>query len=94
MPREVSIEKFLIECVRKFGGVSIKLVPFSLKGVPDRLIVLPGPEIAFVELKRPKGGRIAPHQHWWKARLEALGCRHAFVHTRAEVETLLEHMTR
>lgn len=87
--REVSIEKYLVESVRRAGGVALKLVPFACKGVPDRCIILPGPWIVFCELKRPRGGRISEHQHWWRDKLIALGCEFRFVHTKAEVDTLL-----
>jgi len=61
-----------------------------LKGVPDRLIVLPGPRVIFVECKRPSGGRVSRHQLWWRDRLVGLGCEHAFVSTRDEALQLVE----
>lgn len=88
--REASIEEYLRRTVEVQGGVCIKLSPVGLRGVPDRLIVLPGPRVVFVELKRPKGGVISALQHWWRDRLVRLGCEHEFVKTRAEVDALLE----
>lgn len=90
MTREASIEKYLKSEIERYQGLCIKLVPFSLKGVPDRLIVLSGPYVVFAEVKRPVGGKIAEHQYIWKARLERLGCHHRFIHTRAQVDALLE----
>lgn len=87
--RERAIEKFLVERVNARQGMALKLVPFGLTGIPDRLIILPGPRLIFVEVKRPVGGRISPHQHWWRERLLALGCEHAFVRSREEVEALI-----
>lgn len=87
--REASIEDYLRERVAGLDGVCIKLSPVGLRGVPDRLIVLPGPRVIFVELKRPKGGVISALQHWWRKRLLALGCEHHFVKTRAEVDALI-----
>ena len=87
--REASIEGYLRERVEALGGVCIKLSPVGLRGVPDRLIVLSGPRVVFVELKRPKGGVISALQHWWRKRLLALGCEHHFVKTRVEVDALL-----
>ena len=87
--REASIEGYLRERVEALGGVCIKLSPVGLRGVPDRLIVLSGPRVIFVELKRPNGGVISALQHWWRKRLLALGCEHHFVKTRAEVDALL-----
>lgn len=89
MTREASIEDYLRERVEALNGVCIKLSPVGLRGVPDRLIVLPGPRVIFVELKRPKGGVISALQHWWRDRLVRLGCEHHFVKTRAEVDALI-----
>lgn len=88
--REASIEDYLRQRTEGLGGVCIKLSPTGLRGVPDRLIVLSGPRVVFVELKRPTGGVISKLQHWWRDRLVALGCEHHFVKTRAEVDALLE----
>lgn len=89
MTREASIEDHLRVRVDELGGVCIKLSPVGLRGVPDRLIVLPGPRVVFVELKRPKGGVVSALQHWWRERLLRLGCEHQFIKTRAEVDALL-----
>ena len=87
--REASIEDYLRQRCEALGGVCIKLSPWGLRGVPDRLMVLSGPRVVFVELKRPSGGVISKLQHWWRARLLALGCEHHFIKTRAEVDALL-----
>lgn len=87
--KEASIENYLKDSVEAKGGICLKLSPVGLRGVPDRLIILAGPRIVFVELKRPSGGVIARLQHWWRNRLLALGCEHNFVKTRAEVDALL-----
>lgn len=87
--REASIEEYLRVRIVGLGGVCIKLSPTGLRGVPDRLIILPGPRVIFVELKRPKGGVVSALQHWWRDRLVALGCEHHFVKTRAEVDALI-----
>ena len=47
--REASIEEYLRQRVEVLGGVCIKLSPVGLRGVPDRLIVLSGPRVLFVE---------------------------------------------
>lgn len=90
MSKEASIEEYLVGCVKKCHGLVLKLVPFNLKGIPDRLIILPGPRIIFAEVKRPKGGVLARHQGFWRDELIALGCEWALVSTRAEVDALLQ----
>lgn len=91
--REASIEDYLRTRVNDLGGVCIKLSPVGLRGVPDRLIVLQGPRVIFVELKRPKGGVISALQHWWRARLMKLGCEHHFIKTRVEVDAMVGEQT-
>lgn len=52
---EKDIERFLVNGVKKQGGVAYKFVSPGNAGVPDRLIVMPGGKIYFVELKTEKG---------------------------------------
>jgi hypothetical protein len=93
MVREVSIEKFLADQIRLRGGVCIKLNPAWNIGIPDRLCIFvtrDGPSvIAFVELKRPKGGRATVVQKWWKKRLTDLGCECHILSTKDEVTEFL-----
>jgi hypothetical protein len=73
-PLEKEIERKLKILVEgKLGGLCLKWVCPGWSGVPDRILLLPGGRIYFVELKRPKGGRVDPLQAWWKRRLENLG---------------------
>ena len=51
MVSEKTIEKRLINDVKRRGGICIKLWGFSFAGLPDRLILLPGGKVLFRELK-------------------------------------------
>ena len=51
--REKEIEQRLVQAVKDMGGIAPKFVSPGLDGVPDRLILLPGGHMAFVELKAP-----------------------------------------
>ena len=75
MTLEVSLEKRCKKAVEARGGLFIKLLPWSLKGLPDRLAILPGGVIWFVELKA-KGGAPSPLQLRWEAKLRKLGCNY------------------
>ena len=70
--RESAIEKKLAEAARRRNGMAPKFVSPGLDGVPDRLVLLPGGKMAFVELKA--GGKaLRPLQARRKRQLEALG---------------------
>lgn len=70
--RERVLEKELVRAVRKSGGLAIKLVSPGWAGAPDRLILMPGGRLNFVELKAP-GQTLRPLQVKRKRQLEALG---------------------
>ena len=50
---EKDIERILRGEVKTLGGYCLKLVCPGFTGVPDRMILLPGGKLCFVELKRP-----------------------------------------
>ena len=70
--RESAVEKAFVDAVRKAGGEALKFTSQSRNGVPDRLVLLPGGRIAFIELKAP-GKTLRPLQVRRKRQLEALG---------------------
>ena len=70
--REKAIEQQLRTTVKGMGGIALKFVSPGMSGVPDRLILLPGKRIAFVEVKAP-GETMRPLQVKRKRQLEALG---------------------
>ena len=70
--REKTIESKLVKAVRNMGGLAPKFVSPGLDGVPDRLVLLPGGKIAFIELKAP-GKTLRPLQVKRKRQLEELG---------------------
>lgn len=49
---EKQIEKNITNYINKLGGLSLKLN--SIRGIPDRLILLPSGIIFFIEFKAPK----------------------------------------
>lgn len=51
--REKHIEQKLAKAVKHMGGIAMKLVSPSFDGMPDRLVLLPGGHIGFVEVKTP-----------------------------------------
>ena len=51
--REKTVEQKLVSEVKKAGGICPKWVAPGFDGVPDRIVMLPGGRIAFVEVKAP-----------------------------------------
>ena len=72
MAEESRIERMLVLEVKKMGGRAMKFVSPGLDGVPDRIVLLPGRKIAFVELKA-KGKKPQPLQEKRRRQLMALG---------------------
>lgn len=75
-PLEKDIEKALGRKVGRHGGLCLKWVCPGWAGVPDRIVLLPGGRIIFVEMKRPKGGILSERQKYWAKKLIDLGFRY------------------
>ncbi|MFP7271993.1 VRR-NUC domain-containing protein [Bacillus safensis] len=70
--REKDIEKYLREQVKRIKGVAYKFESPGNIGVPDRLVLLPGGKVYFVELKAP-GRKPRPTQIRQQKRIKDLG---------------------
>ncbi|NTW70653.1 MAG: VRR-NUC domain-containing protein [Eubacteriaceae bacterium] len=69
---EKIIEQLLVNEVKRRGGRAYKFISPGINGVPDRLVLMPGGKIGFVEVKAP-GVSMRPNQIKRKSELEALG---------------------
>lgn len=69
---EKEVERHLREGVRGMGGWCLKLVCPGFTGMPDRLVLIPGGAVCFVELKRP-GQRERQRQEFVQKRLRKMG---------------------
>ncbi|MBG9548335.1 VRR-NUC domain-containing protein [Cytobacillus firmus] len=70
--RENFIEKKFAEAVKKTGSLPLKFTSPGKAGVPDRVVLIPGGRILFVELKKP-GEKLRPLQEKRKKDFENLG---------------------
>ncbi|MGX7092407.1 VRR-NUC domain-containing protein [Hutsoniella sourekii] len=70
--REKQIEEKLRQAVTERGGLAIKFISPSLTGIPDRLLLMPGGKLAFVEVKQP-GGKVRKIQNRRIEQLQDLG---------------------
>lgn len=85
--RETTVERRLIELVKKEGGICVK-VPPVVAGTPDRLVLLPGGRMYLVETKAP-GGRLRPIQAVWHSKAAKVGI---FVSVLTSTEEVVEWM--
>jgi hypothetical protein len=90
--RETTVERYLRERVKHYGGWCEKIIPVR-KGLPDRLVLLPGLPARFVEVKQPKGDvskiQLRVHQQ-----LNDLGHPVAIVWSKADVDRYLAELLR
>jgi hypothetical protein len=83
---EKDIEAKLRKAVESAGGKCLKWVCPGWAGVPDRIILLPGGRIYFVETKRPRGGTLSELQKKWRNWLWRLGFTYSVVWTEEDVQ--------
>ena len=69
---EKKIEQKLVKAVNKAGGICPKFVSPGMDGMPDRLVLMPGGCMAFVETKAP-GKKPRLLQRYRHMQLRALG---------------------
>lgn len=60
---EKDVEAYLVRQVRARGWVTWKLAPTET-GIPDRIVLVPGGAVWFVELKKAHGGRLSERQKY------------------------------
>lgn len=74
--RESEVENYLCDKIKKIGGLSLKLNSTSMAGLPDRLVLLPGGQVYFIELKapgqKPRPLQVAVHKRLSKLNFNVL----------------------
>lgn len=86
--REKTIETKLVKKVKAAGGLALKLTCPGFDGMPDRLVLLPGGILAFVELKAP-GKNPRPLQLARHKLLRGLGFHVYIIDDEQQIELLL-----
>ena len=69
---EKKLEKRLSSEVKALGGWSIKLPAYIVRGLPDRLLLMPHGRACFAEIKTT-GEDLTPVQKLVRSKIEALG---------------------
>ena len=85
---EKDIEKYLKNQIDDMGGLCLKFISPGNAGVPDRIVILPGGRVWFVELKA-EGGRVRPLQIWWQKRLWAVGIPSLIIKNKVEAQVFI-----
>jgi hypothetical protein len=86
--KEADVERHLVRLVEKAGGKAYKFVSPGRAGVADRLVVLPGGRVWFVELK-VKGGRLSALQQVFAADMAALGQNYTVLWSKEDATTFV-----
>jgi hypothetical protein len=88
--KENVVERELLRRVQALGGRCEKVQVIGRRGFFDRLVGLPGGRIILVEVKRPRGGVVSPHQKKFHTEYKALGIPIAIVKTVEDIAALLD----
>ena len=87
--READVETYFKKQVEKrLGGLAPKFVSPGLNGVPDRLVLLPGGRVIFVELKAPKKN-LRKLQEYVCGKIRALGFTVLKIDTKEGVDAFI-----
>lgn len=84
---ERMLERKLVARVVSLGGIAYKFASPGRRGVPDRLCLLPGGRVVFVEVKAP-GRKPTALQAAEQARLAAMGFEVRVVDSLEDVEAM------
>jgi G:T-mismatch repair DNA endonuclease (very short patch repair protein) len=91
--REREVESHLTKLCEAAGLPIYKFVPDQAPGMPDRMILLPGQRVVWVELKKPVGGRVAKLQQYRHKVLREAGHRVVVVWSKEQAEELVAELS-
>ena len=89
--RDKHIEKELAARTRAMGGIAPKFTSPGFDGMPDRLVLLPGGRLGFVELKAP-GRKPRPLQLVRHRLLRRLGFKVYVIDEINQIDSVLEEI--
>ena len=89
---EKDIEAYLVRRVKDAGGRAYKFVSPAHRGVADRIVVLPGGRVWFVEVKK-EGGRLSPLQRVFLDEIKGLGCSYEIVWSKEDVDAFIARVS-
>lgn len=90
--KESNIERFFIKECKKKGWLPLKFVSPSMSGLPDRMVLLPGGKVSFVELKA-EGEKPRPLQKAVHKILAGLGFRVYVIDSKSGVKAYVDEIS-
>ena len=90
--RENEVEAYLRRQVEKLGGLCLKIPADYMRGIPDRIVLLPHGVLVWVETKRPSGGRVSGSQLVVHEMLRRLGQQVVIVWSKEDADELLHRL--
>ena len=89
--REKQVEQKLVSAVKSRDGICPKLVSPGTDGMPDRMVLLPGARMGFVEVKAP-GQKPRPLQEKRHRLLRKLGFPVFVLDDPAQIPQIIEEV--
>jgi hypothetical protein len=90
---ERDIERYLVRRTIEHGGKAYKWVSPGHVGVADRIVLLPGGVVWFVELKTARG-RLSPWQTLFAADMRRMGMNYIVIRSKEEVDQWFSDRTK
>lgn len=90
---ESEIEAYLVKSVKSKNGLCMKWTSPGNAGVPDRIVIVPGGKVYFVELKAEgKRENLSPLQRNFMGKLKNLNCDVRVIASFQEVEDFVKEV--
>ncbi len=86
---EKKLEEKLVQAVKNRGGIAYKFTSPGRAGVPDRIVILPGNKIGFIEVKKPGKGKLRKIQKQELKKLTALRCKCYVLNDPNDIQSIL-----
>jgi hypothetical protein len=91
---EKEVENYLVWHVERMGGKSWKFASPGQRGVADRIVCLPDGQTWFIELKRPKGGKLSVLQQLFGGDMLALNQKYCVLWNKGEIDAFIARITK
>ena len=90
---EREIEAYLVKCIKNKNGICMKWTSPGNAGVPDRIVIIPGGKVYFVELKAEgKRENLSPLQRNFMHKLKNLNCDVRVIASFQEVDDFVKEV--